>query len=129
MADVRRLAGLGDDELGAVLRSIGPDLAVPPVAAPGSDPARRARVRIEATATAVAGRPGILERLGLRGPAARPVRRALVLGIVALLVLAAIAGAVGFGLPGIRIVFGPGPSPTPSAAAVTSATPVASSPP
>ena len=41
------------------------------------------------------------------------MRRGLVLAIAAILVLAAVAGAIGFGLPGLRIVFGPGPTPTP----------------
>jgi hypothetical protein len=124
MAELRRLAALPDDELGAVLRGIAPDLAAPPVPAPDADPARRARLRLEAEATASAGRRGILDRLGLRGPSARPVRRALVLAIVALVVLAAIAGAVGFGLPGIRIVFGPGPTPTASPGPAGSGSPV-----
>jgi hypothetical protein len=79
------------------------------IAPDGSDPARRARLRIEA-AGARAGE-GILDRLGLR----RPVRRGLVLALAALLVLAAIASAVGFGLPGLRIVFGPAPSASGSA--------------
>jgi hypothetical protein len=79
------------------------------IAPDGSDPARRARLRIEA-AGARAGE-GILDRLGLR----RPIRRGLVLALAALLVLAAIASAVGFGLPGLRIVFGPAPSASGSA--------------
>jgi hypothetical protein len=46
-------------------------------------------------------------------PARRPLRRALVLAVILLLVLAAIATAIGLGLPGIRIVFGPGPNASP----------------
>jgi hypothetical protein len=47
----------------------------------------------------------------------RPVRRALLVAVALLLVLAAVAGAVGLGLPGLRIIFGvpPGASPPPSA--------------
>jgi hypothetical protein len=49
----------------------------------------------------------------------RPVRRAALIAIALLLVLAAVAGAVGLGLPGLRIVFGPPPVPSPSAAQAT----------
>jgi hypothetical protein len=63
-----------------------------------------------------------------------PARRALVLAVIALLVLAAIAGAAGLGLPGLRIIFGdpsaapPGPSsnaglPAASASAGSVSTP------
>ena len=42
----------------------------------------------------------------------RPVRRAVLLAVALLLVLAAVAAAIGFGLPGLRIEFGgPGASP------------------
>jgi hypothetical protein len=43
----------------------------------------------------------------------RPVRRALLVAVALLLVLAAVAAAVGLGLPGLRIIFGvpPGASP------------------
>ena len=67
-------------------------------------------------------------------PTARPVRRGLVLALAALIVLAGIVAAIGFGLPGLRIVFiGPGqtasPSPAPSAAAPASPLPSLSPPP
>jgi hypothetical protein len=62
------------------------------------------------------------------GTPARPIRRGLVLALVALLVLAAVAGAVGFGLPGLRIIFGEGPSPTPSPPVTSSASPRPSEP-
>ena len=57
------------------------------------------------------------------GPAWRrwtwtPARRALVVAIIALLAFAAIVGAGGFGLPGLRILFG-GPSPSPTAPPAT----------
>ena len=119
MSDLRRpLATLGDDELGAELRSLaawldGPTVGVPAGAA---DPARRARLRIEAAGG----------RTGRRWPphgfgSARPVRRSLVLAILALIVLAAIVGAIGFGVPGIRIFF-TGASPAPSTSLAPSAT-------
>jgi hypothetical protein len=42
----------------------------------------------------------------------RPIRRALLLAVALLLVVAAVAAAIGFGLPGVRITFG-GPSASP----------------
>ena len=89
-----------------------------PAPAGSPDLASRARSRIEAEG--ITPDSGWLDRLGLRPtgrPATRPLRRGLVLALAALLVLAAIAGAIGFGLPGLRIVFGPTatvPSPSPS---------------
>ncbi len=53
---------------------------------------------------------------GALGAGGRPVRRGLVLALAALLIVAAVAGAVGFGLPGLRIVFGPAATPGSSAA-------------
>ncbi|HEV7810196.1 MAG TPA: hypothetical protein VGO64_06340, partial [Candidatus Limnocylindrales bacterium] len=54
----------------------------------------------------------------------RPVRRAVILGIAAAIVLAAVAAAIGFGLPGLRIVFAP--QRTPPAVTVPSGSPGAS---
>src|SRR5260370_968952 len=103
MSDQRRVvAGIGDDALGAELRGLGPWLESPrPRMAPGTpDPARRARLRIEAAPRRVprAWWPWT----GRRAPA---VRRSFVLAVIALVVLAAIVGAIGFGVPGIRIIF------------------------
>jgi hypothetical protein len=39
----------------------------------------------------------------------RPVRRSLILAVAVLLALAVIAGAVGLGLPGLRLILGPPP--------------------
>ncbi len=48
-------------------------------------------------------------------PGARPVRRSVVLALAALLALAVVAGAVGLGLPGLRIILGDPPgSPPPT---------------
>jgi hypothetical protein len=44
----------------------------------------------------------------------RPVGRALVLALVATILLVGIAAAFGIGLGGLRLVFGPAPSPLPS---------------
>jgi len=121
MNDIRRsLAGLSDDELGAELRSIAGWVAAPvPATAPGSlDPARRARLRIESSG----GRPSRTRWPFGRGTwwpfggATRPLRRSFVLAIIALIVLAAIAAAIGFGVPGIRLFF-VGATPTPGISA------------
>jgi hypothetical protein len=45
----------------------------------------------------------------------RPVRRSLLIAIVLLLVAATVAAAIGLGLPGIRLLFGPPPGGTPPA--------------
>src|SRR5207344_2324562 len=80
---------------------------------PAPDLARAVRLRVEAI-----GAPPTAARrwLGpLAGSTARPVRRGLVLALAALIVLAGIVAAIGFGLPGLRIVFtGPGPTPSPT---------------
>ncbi len=125
MTDRARLAALPDDAFGAALRELGGALDMPRLATTvdGTDLARRVRQRIEASGQAVP-RTGLLERLGLAHPGGRPVRRGLVLALAALFVVAAVAGAVGFGLPGLRIVFGP----TPSASASPSSSTAAASP-
>lgn len=48
-------------------------------------------------------------------PLRRPVRRALLVAIALVLLVAAVAGALGLGLPGIRLILGPAPVPTPTA--------------
>jgi hypothetical protein len=129
MSELRHpMATLGDDELGAELRALASWLDGPPspVAAGQVDPARRARLRIEAGA----GRT----RLGWwpfgAGSGLTPaLRRSFVLALVALVAVVAIAGAIGFGVPGIRIIF-TGASPTPQAtpAPATPSLPPTSSP-
>lgn len=91
-----------DAELISALVALRDDIAWPPVG-DGPDPAARACVAIEAGAIA---RP-MPRRSWWRVP-----RRALVLALAALLALAAVAGAIGLGLPGLRIVLG-GPSAPP----------------
>ena len=113
MADVGRLLTLTDDALGDALRGLGAELDVP------------ASLRVRWRGPGAAGPPPdrgrgcsaarFLDRpprpAGCRRRPA-PVAAELVLAVAALLVLAAIAGAIGFGLPGLRIVFGPVVSPT-----------------
>jgi hypothetical protein len=110
------LTALTDEALAGFLRDLGASLAFPPAdAEPGRpDLAARARARIVAgeAGSGAAGARGGGRRFwfGLR-----PMRRGLVLAIAALLILAAIVGAVGLGLPGLRIIFGDVPSPGPVA--------------
>jgi hypothetical protein len=120
------LSALGDEELADELRSLAGWLEIPVVslAADSADPARVARLRLEAGAGRSRGWPFRLSR-------GRPFRRSLVLAIVALIVLVAIVGAIGFGVPGIRIIFRgatPIPSFTPSPATQSPATSASPSP-
>jgi hypothetical protein len=114
----QRLLELPDDDLGAALRGLASAVAWPDarLAPNGPDLATRVRARLVAAPPA------------RRGSAWR-VRPALVLAIVALIVLAAVAGAVAFGVPGIRLIFGdPGGTPPP-AVATPAPTPTGSVPP
>jgi hypothetical protein len=116
------LDSMNDDELGAALASLASAVAWPqPQLAPGGpDLATRVRARIIAE-------PPRAARRGWFSFA--PARRALVLAVVALVVLAAVAGAVAFGVPGIRLIFGdPGGTPPP-AVATPAPTPTASAQP
>jgi hypothetical protein len=94
---IERLRTMTDVELEAALRDLGGTLRPP--AAP--DLARAVARRILAGESRRAGR-GFPRRLPFLG---RPVRRGLVLALAAVLVLAGIAAALGFGLPGLRFVF------------------------
>jgi hypothetical protein len=118
-----------DAALGAALRDLAPAIAWPTSGAAGEpDLAAMVRVRVESLPVPSqrrgAGRWAPLEwRPGLR-----PARRALVLALAALLALAAIAGAVGLGLPGLRLILGEGPATfAPSLTPATNA-PAASNP-
>jgi hypothetical protein len=105
MSDRRDLLGGG---LEVDLVELGRSLAFP---APAPDFASRVTQRISSRPAA---RPWWRGQSLVFG---RPVRRALLVAVALLLVLAAVAGAVGLGLPGLRIIFGipPGASPPPSA--------------
>ncbi len=99
---------LTDEDLAAALRDLGRSLAIPAVAvgaagADRPDPARRARLRIERGAPA-SGRRGRTWTSWLAPAPGRRITRGLVLALVAVAVMAAVAGAIGLGLPGIRIV-------------------------
>lgn len=97
-----------DAGLELALRDLAGSVAWPDatLAPQGPDLAARVRARI------VAGEP--TRTAVTRGSRWRPARRALVLALAALLVLAAVAAAVAFGVPGIRLSFGT-PSATPPA--------------
>jgi hypothetical protein len=103
----RSMAAFDDAALEGALRSLA--LAVDwPVAtaSPGAGPDIASRVRVRLTDP---------DRRRTTRPwwqgSWRPLRRSLVLALVALLALAVVAGAVGLGLPGLRFIFGGGPPP------------------
>jgi hypothetical protein len=113
----RPLAALDDAGLVAALRSLEGGVDWPSPALPGGpDVAARVRARL------------VTEGPGRSSPARpwwRPARRALILAVAALLALAALAGAVGLGLPGLRLILGgpTGAPPTPVPTTSTSASP------
>jgi hypothetical protein len=117
VAEARRAAAAMDDlALEAALRDVAAAIAYPSAGPAGSDVASRVRVGVQDLP-----RPG--SRRGLSAPwlGGRRVRRSVLVAIAALLVLAAVAGAVGLGVPGIRIFFGGAtPSPSPSASPIGS---------
>ena len=120
-----------DRALEAALRSLAREIDWPvaePLTADGTtagpDIATRVRARLVAGERRRAPR-----QLWFGG---RPVRRSFVLALAALLALAIVAGAVGLGLPGLRITFGEPPAsllPSASPTATGSATPTPTLPP
>ena len=94
-----------DADLEAALRDLGASLAWPNATAGPDAPdlAAIVRSRIEAAAELPPARSSW---------SWRPARRALVLALIAVLAIAAVASAIGFALPGLRLVFG-GPSLSP----------------
>ena len=89
------------------LRALGADLAVP---AGGDLPAA---VRDRIAALPVPAR----DRWWTRFPTGGPARRAVLVAIALILILATVAGAAVLGLPGLRIIFGPAASVAPSVVA------------
>jgi hypothetical protein len=119
----RILHQMPDDDLEASLRGLAPAIAWPSAMLPaGSDIAAAVRAGVE--------RLPVPSRAGRTAPSLvgpwrwswRPARRALVLALIALLAVVAIAGALGLGLPGLRISLGEAP-PMPSASAGPSVAP------
>jgi hypothetical protein len=111
--------GLSDHVLIEALRRIEPEISWPgatPIAG-GPDLARIVRARIDAQPPAIGEErvPRLRRAFWRRASILRPARRALLLAIAVLIALAALAGAAGLGLPGLRIFLGGGPaSPPPS---------------
>ena len=98
-------APLDDAELAALLRATAVAIAWPTASPTGApDVASRVRARLVAAPPPAPWRPWTQWR---------PVRRSLVLALAAVLVLAAIAAAVGLGLPGLRLVLGEPPASAP----------------
>jgi hypothetical protein len=129
MAD-RLLHALPDADLEAALRGLGPSIAWPTAEVPTGEPdlAAAIRARIEAGPVNPELEPPTWIGWPVRGWARRPARRAVVLALAALLVLAAIAGAVGLGLPGLRIILGQAPGNPPPSASPAVSTGASSSP-
>jgi hypothetical protein len=117
------MAAFDDTALEGALRSLATAIDWPRAApeapsgvAAGPDIATRVRVRLTEP-----GRRGA--RPWWRAPW-RPLRRSVVLALAALLALAVVAGAIGLGLPGLRLILGgPTPTPTPTASLGPGATP------
>jgi hypothetical protein len=116
-----RLRGMTDDELGAALMALAPDLAFPSadvvavVAARLGGERRPAGRRLE----------GAWRRLGGILPP-RGLRRALVVALLVVALTAIAAGATYFGVRGIQIVFQNGGGPSPFASAGSPSSPGAS---
>ena len=107
-----------DADLEAALLDLGANLSWPSAtAAPGApDVAAIVRSRIVAAAVLPPAR---------RSWGWRPARRALVLALIAILAIVAVASAIGFGLPGLRLIFG-GPSLSPPPTLAPTAPPASS---
>ena len=118
------------------LRAIEPEIAWPTVTRSdtGRDLAGAVRERIESTSPTVPGRVDLGGRRFLPPLSwgSRPARRALLIAAAMLIALAAIAGAAGVGLPGLRVLFGGGsvspPPPTPPPSLQPSRSPSAGGP-
>lgn len=125
MAESRQpLHAISDETLGGALREMGSWVAFPSADGEGGRPDVAALARARIVALDIQPSGGVSRRwLGL---GLRPMRRGLVLAIAALLVLAAIAGAISFGLPGLRIIFGDVPSQPPVASVTPAGSPSAS---
>lgn len=111
MADRLDLTSATDSEIELALRDLGQSLAWPasPAAVAGlpDDAAARARRRIVAEGIRPQG------RRWWTGPSGRrPLRTSLLLAAALILAIAALAAAIGFGLPGIRITLTSSPVPT-----------------
>jgi hypothetical protein len=108
-----------DEDLGRALEAFAVEIAWPSAVPGDGGPDIAALVAVRLTEASVARRrpwPGVAWPRWT----SRPATRALVLALVVLLMLAALVGAAGLGLPGLRIIFGE-PEPSPAATAIPSA--------
>lgn len=113
MSDVLR--AMDDAAQEDALRALGRALEMGTPTPPGPpDLATRVRLRIVADGVMPARRPW-WERIG-----AGRSRRSVVLATVLVVAVAATAGAIGLGVPGIRIILGPAPTAAPGPTATTS---------
>lgn len=128
MAESRQpLLAISDETLGGALREMGSWVAFPSTGGEAGRPDVAALARARIVALDIRPTHAVTRRWF--GLAARPMRRGLVIAVVALLVLAAIAGAIGLGLPGLRIIFGDIPPQSPVASASPSGSGLGSAPP
>jgi len=106
------------EQLESALGDLGSAIAYP---RPSPGFAARVIARVEAAPTAVSPRAVVPQQTPWWRrlvPDGRPLRRSVLLAVALLLVLAVAAAAIGFGVPGIRILFVPAPTtrPAPTAA-------------
>lgn len=113
-----RLHQRSDAALEATLRGLATAIAWPTTGGTAEpDIATSVRAVIEALPAPGRGTSGGGWRATWGRPGRGPARRALVLALVALLAIAAVVGAVGLGLPGLRLILGEAPpGPTASGA-------------
>ena len=128
MAD-RMLHLVADNKLEGALRGLAPAIDWPTAGRPGEpDLAATVRSRIESMPTPGQARTTWRLPPWLSGMTRGPARRALVLALVALLAVAAVAGAVGLGLPGLRLILGEAPPTVVPTVAPTTRTPASPTP-
>ena len=125
MSEPRDFTGLSDLE--AALTDLAGAVAFP---APSSDFAARVTSRLTPPAAQPWWRRGFVgtprpDKAAFRR---RPVWRAALLAVALILLVAAVAGALGLGVPGIRLILGPPPTPTVSPQPSTSSGTPTSSP-
>ena len=116
MIDRQALHGLDDAGLAAALRATAPAIDWPTAGTTGADISTAVRARIVA-------RPSGTRSQARHGRPWRMLPRSLVLALIALLVIAVVATAVGLGLPGLRLTLG-GPTPPPNIPTLSPTEPV-----
>ncbi len=110
------MSGLDDARLESALRELASAIDWPDGDPSSPDLATRVRIRL------IERRASTSLRSSLGWRHASPLRRALVLALAAALLLAALAGAAGLGLPGLRIILGEPSAPPRTASPTATAT-------